>query len=259
MKHENCCDYDELAPNYDNVRGADEEYVMYWTSQLAAHSDLESTSMVLDIGCGTGRYAEAYASSGTRRVFGLDLSRQMLVRARAKISSKNLFWLQGSCVNLPFKAELFNAAFSVMVIHHIPHDSRSEAYRQVLRILDKDGKFIILTRTPDQIKDSLITLFPGVYEIDSKRMPGKAELESGLSDAGFSSVEFNEIPNYSMYRSRERFLNRVESKYISTLTLFDDDIFRSNLATFKKRLEERFGNAEELYDPMEFTLVKAIK
>jgi ubiquinone/menaquinone biosynthesis C-methylase UbiE len=253
------CDYDKIAKSYDDVRGTSKDYIMYWTSQLAHYGMLQDSDNVLDIGCGTGRYTEAFASSGTRMVVGLDLSRQMLMRAYNKFSSNAVLWLQANCEQLPFQPNIFNVAYMILVAHHIPLEERKAVYQEVYNVLMSSGRFVIMTRSHDQIRDSLISLFPEIVEIDTARMPDIIKLETDLKAAGFSTVNIDELPNYTLYRDREAFIEKVENKFISTLTMFDELEFQAHMKTFKKRLDDRFGSSKKLYDPMGFTFVTAVK
>jgi malonyl-CoA O-methyltransferase len=59
---------------------------------------------VLDAGCGSGRYVQHAMQRGATRVMGVDLSREMLLRADAELQASmhaSLQLLQGSLTNLP--------------------------------------------------------------------------------------------------------------------------------------------------------------
>lgn len=253
------CDYDLLADRYDEVRGHHDEFIMYWTQQLAQAAALEDDDFVLDIGCGTGRYTDALAYPHTRRIAALDLSHRMLKVASSKYEHDNVGWVQGNSEKLPFKQDTFDVALMVLVIHHIPKTLRKQAYSEILSVLRPGGRFVIMTRAHEHIRDSLIALFPGVLEIDLKRMPDINGLLHDLEAVGFSSVSSTDIPNHKLYRDRKNFEKKVQDKYISTLTMFGDEDFNRRLVLFKERLEERFGDAKKIYDPLVFTLVAAEK
>ena len=259
MKEIRHCDYDKLASSYDNVRGTSDAYVQYWTSQLAEFSELVDDDSVLDIGCGTGRYSSTFAASGTRSIVGIDLSREMLNVAYNKCTRDNVSFMQGDCRHLPLKGRSFDVAFMVLVVHHVPIDERLKVYKQIRDVLKSKGRFVILTRSHEQIRESLIALFPGVVDIDTKRMPDIRQLQIDLGDAGFDEIILNEVPNYKLYRDRIDFIEKVKGKYISTLSMFDEDEFQRHLKTFQNRLKQRFGVQKRLYDPMSFTLISARK
>src|SRR5271155_1891492 len=74
--------------------------------------------LVLDVGCGTGRFAEVVTRWGAR-VVGVDLS------AAAEVAAKNLpdrefVAFQADVFSLPFAPESFDVIYSIGVLHHTP-------------------------------------------------------------------------------------------------------------------------------------------
>jgi SAM-dependent methyltransferase len=256
MKELAVCDYDRLADNYDRSRNVTEFYAKHWISKLIEHGRLTENQKVLDIGCGTGRYTQCLKNSISSTVIGIDPSRKMLNKAELKLAGEADGFIQTRCEQLPFSPRSFNFAFMFFVVHHIPASFRPDAYSEVRNVLKAGGRFIIVTRSHEQIKNSLVGLFPGVIEIDCGRMPDIDLLKEDLKTAGFAGVKHLDVPHFTSTRDRTDFIIKVKSKFISTLTMFDGD-FDERFKTFTERLHERFGDAEELPDPMEFTFIIA--
>lgn len=87
--------------------------------RLVAFANLPDNTLVLDAGCGPGLVAEAFLTAGCR-VHGVDLSEQMVERARrrcARFGDRARFTL-GSSLDLE-RVERFDAAVSRYVIHHV--------------------------------------------------------------------------------------------------------------------------------------------
>lgn len=82
--------------------------------------DLNGKS-VCDLGCGTGRYAIAYAQSGTRRVVGIDGAPSMIQQASSLIQQAGLQGkaevLECSILNCP-ESELFDITIAVGVFDY---------------------------------------------------------------------------------------------------------------------------------------------
>jgi SAM-dependent methyltransferase len=74
--------------------------------------------LVLDVGCGMGRFAEVATRWGAR-VVGIDLSAAAQVAAR-NLSSRDFVALQADVFALPFAAESFDLIYSIGVLHHTP-------------------------------------------------------------------------------------------------------------------------------------------
>lgn len=102
--------------------------------------------IVLDLGCGTGRYTIDLLNQSTR-VIGLDLSPKMVKIAKKKLGKNSplnhVDFLLGDAEKLPFKRYSFDTIICVRVIQHVP--DLQKFVNELARILKQDGKVIILT------------------------------------------------------------------------------------------------------------------
>ncbi len=74
--------------------------------------------LVLDVGCGMGRFAEVVTRWGAR-VIGIDLSAAAEVAAK-NLSDREFIAFQADVFALPFAPETFDAIYSMGVLHHTP-------------------------------------------------------------------------------------------------------------------------------------------
>ncbi len=74
--------------------------------------------LVLDVGCGMGRFAEVATRWGAR-VVGIDLSAAAQVAAR-NLAGRDFIALQADVFALPFAPETFDLIYSIGVLHHTP-------------------------------------------------------------------------------------------------------------------------------------------
>src|SRR6266478_3641723 len=79
-------DYDQsgIATTYDEARALTPARRRHWQRLLSVHIDRTAISLVLDLGCGTGRFSEMLAAELGARVIGLDPSEKMIDQARRK-------------------------------------------------------------------------------------------------------------------------------------------------------------------------------
>ena len=75
--------------------------------------------MVLEGGCGKGRHTQLAAGWGARDVIGIDLSEAVETAFAGTRALANAHIIQADIYNLPF-ARIFDYAFSVGVLHHLP-------------------------------------------------------------------------------------------------------------------------------------------
>jgi SAM-dependent methyltransferase len=76
-------------------------------------------AVVLDGGCGMGRFAELAASFGAACVVGLDLSESVEVAQAIARERPNLHVVQGDVVHPPL-ARRFDLVYTLGVLHHLP-------------------------------------------------------------------------------------------------------------------------------------------
>jgi SAM-dependent methyltransferase len=74
--------------------------------------------LVLDVGCGMGRFAEVATRWGAR-VVGIDLSTAVEVAAK-NLADRDFVPLQADVFSLPFAPESFDLIYSMGVLHHTP-------------------------------------------------------------------------------------------------------------------------------------------
>lgn len=75
--------------------------------------------LVLDVGCGMGRFADV-ASRWGAKVVGIDLSAAAEVAAR-NLSDREFVAFQADVFELPFAPESFDYIYSIGVLHHTPN------------------------------------------------------------------------------------------------------------------------------------------
>ncbi|MBZ5679223.1 MAG: class I SAM-dependent methyltransferase [Acidobacteriia bacterium] len=77
-----------------------------------------SGKLILDVGCGMGRFSEVATRWGAR-VVGIDLSIACEVAAR-NLADREFVAMQADVFELPFAPESFDLIYSIGVLHHTP-------------------------------------------------------------------------------------------------------------------------------------------
>lgn len=105
--------------------------------------------LVLDAGCGMGRFAEIAANYGAE-VIGIDLSFAVDAAYQNLDKRRKCHFIQADIFNLPFKEETFDFIFSIGVLHHTPNTEK--AFRQLPPFLRKGGKLAVWVYGENQFR-----------------------------------------------------------------------------------------------------------
>jgi SAM-dependent methyltransferase len=93
--------------------------------------------LVLDAGCGNGRYARL-ANDWGARVVAVDISAAVEIASQNVADREGIDVVQADLFKLPFRGDTFDAAYSVGVLHHTP-DARG-AFKAIQPLV-KPGAF----------------------------------------------------------------------------------------------------------------------
>jgi len=95
--------------------------------------------LALELGCGTGIFLEKLARSGAR-IVGLDLSADLLAKARARlVTASNVVLHRGNAEHMPYAASSFDSVYGSSVLHHLDLD---RALAEVFRVLRPGGRCV---------------------------------------------------------------------------------------------------------------------
>lgn len=113
-----------------------------WRRRTANAVRVEGGDRVLDLGCGTGKLGDLLADKA--EVVGLDLSHEMLKRAREQLGHRMGF-VQGSAFRLPFPGGSFRAAVSGFVLRNL--DDLPGAFHELGRVIAPGGTLAMIDIT----------------------------------------------------------------------------------------------------------------
>ena len=126
--------YDENMENTPFWKANDWNCLNEWLPNLG------KSDLLLDVGCGSGRASLPFAKNGVK-VIGLDISEQMILRAKHKSKKLGLNnrvdYVVGDSENLPFRQNSFDAVLAFGVLHHVP--TPQKMLQQMSKVLKNNG------------------------------------------------------------------------------------------------------------------------
>lgn len=189
--------YDQIGVNYNLTRSAD-PYLFETMHQLLSPSKYGT---YLEIGCGTGNYTKEFDKKGYHFI-GIDPSEEMLQKARSTPSSVD--WRKGTAEEMDLLPESVDGALASLTLHHWQDFSKGIA--EVSRVLKPDGKFVIFTSLPSQMKRYWLGhYFPKMLEDSIKQMPSFEEIRKAMVNA---NLEMSDSRKYFVHpQLTDLFLN----------------------------------------------------
>ena len=184
---------------------------------------LTASSYVLEIGCGSGRYALQVAETTGCRVLGVDLNRAGIQNANRLAEAANLaghvrFEHRDASKRHAFGKKRFDAAFANDVLCHIP--DRLAILQELFRVLRRGARLLF--------SDALVIGGPiSDQEIATRSSIGKyifvppGENERMIRQAGFRLLKVSDTTRnatliaerrFAARNKRKRILSRVEGR-----------------------------------------------
>lgn len=174
--------FESVAGDWERIR---KSYFDDRVTSLAIEKLLPRHLTLADIGCGTGSLTFELARFAAR-VIGVDLSPEMLRRARAGAKERsldNVEFRQGDMLKLPLDAHSVDAAFCVMVLHFLPDPQRAIA--GLCRVARPGGSVILVDlveHTQEWMREQMAHQWLG-FE--------RAAVEKWFLAAGAESVDYD--------------------------------------------------------------------
>jgi ubiquinone/menaquinone biosynthesis C-methylase UbiE len=180
-------DYDktDIASIYDEARAMTPEALGQWLDLLSTHLDRNTLSLIIDLGCGTGRFSEPMAARFGVLVIAIDPSQTMLDYARRKRATGSVILLRASAQELPFSDSSVDVAFMSMVYHHfVDPVIVAKECRRVLR----DSGHVFIRNSTREADFPHRYFFPAMRPLIESELPARNDIGAVFTAAGFTPL-----------------------------------------------------------------------
>jgi SAM-dependent methyltransferase len=147
--------------------------------------------IVLDVGCGRGRYSNPLLNSSFTYV-GIDISKGMLKIAKNNVENvdienkQNLHLIQGCAEFLPFRAGIFDSVICIDMLHHLPdHFSFARVFFELSRATKLCGNLVVEIKNRSNFVYRFLQCFNSAPIV---RLVTLAEVTSILRTLGFTHI-----------------------------------------------------------------------
>ena len=241
--------YKNISSKYNKLRLDGEDEEINKTTEIISDYASKEKGWILDACCGTGRFCTKLDSMGFD-VVALDKSIHQLREVPEKFIK-----IQSSITKTPFIENSFQAVLMVLCIQQLTQYERLKCFKELFRILNKDGYLFIKTCSHTDLKQrGFNCFFPSGLELNLKRYPDIPDLEEELNKNMLKIVQI--VPTATIQTINvDDLLNRVKSKHNTTLHLIPEKEFKDGC----EKLCEFLGDSIEVEIPHRHTIVIAQK
>lgn len=227
-------DYDRtaIAATYDDARAYPAQVLEQWLDLLAAHIPADP-ALIVDVGCGTGRYTHALAERFRACAIGIDPSEKMLAIARGKPCDlhpgASVEFRNGPGEKLPLATECADVVFMSMVVHHLTNRTRSA--RECRRVLRKGGRVCVRNSTRGS---AYVThdFFPGTRAMIMRELPARDDVVVMFETAGFRLTAY-QVVSHMLARNWLELAQKMALRADSFLARLPDAEFAAGMAALR--------------------------
>ena len=188
--------------------------------------------LVVDLGCGTGRFSAALAEEFAAPVCGIDPAGTMLSKARANVTHPRVTFMQAEAAALPVRAGAADLVFVSMAYHHF--DDKPAAAAEMRRVLSSQGLVAIRNTTVDALDGfAFLRYFPAARAQGEAILPRRDELTASLAAAGLARVLHRVVP-HEMARTWAEYCDKIAARAYSLLAMIPDADFEAGLAAMRR-------------------------
>jgi ubiquinone/menaquinone biosynthesis C-methylase UbiE len=234
-------DYDktDIATTYDKGRALAPQTARLWQDLLAEHVDRDAISVVIDLGCGTGRFSELLAAHFGVQVIGVDPSEKMVDQARRKPATGKVTYRQGSAEATPLPDDCADLVFMSMVYHHLNHPPAvAQECRRVLR----QGGYVCIRNGTHEGDFPHRHFFPGLHALIDTHLPSRRDITAVFTAAGFNPV-IHQVVTQVTALDWPSFVEKSALRADSFLARLSDDDFHQGMALLRAHGDKIDTNA----------------
>jgi ubiquinone/menaquinone biosynthesis C-methylase UbiE len=207
-------DYDRAAPDYDAARAMPLDAMSGWRDAVAPH--VAAGARVLDLGSGTGVFADAFARWFDVDVVAVEPSGAMRAAAASQRAHPRVAYAGGTAVAIPLRDGVCNAAWLSTMIHHVP--DLPLCAREVRRVTRAGSPVLIRSSFPGRHEHiTLFRYFPGAARV-AATFPTVEATVAAFEAAGFAFESLGPVPQVSS-PSLAAFADGVRSRRTADTTL----------------------------------------
>jgi SAM-dependent methyltransferase len=226
-------DYDrtDIAAIYDKGRVLTPEAQRQTHQLLTAYIDPQAVSLVVDVGCGTGRFCQLLADHFGASIIGVEPSQTMLDQARRKPPSARIMLLRAPAEASPLDDGCVDLIFMSNVYHHLADPHR--VARECRRMLRPGGHICLRNGTHESDFPQRL-FFPALRPLIDAELPRRQDITANFVAVGLGLVG-HEVVIQVVAPDWPSFVEKSATRADSFLARISDRDFDRGMAAMRAR------------------------
>jgi 2-polyprenyl-3-methyl-5-hydroxy-6-metoxy-1,4-benzoquinol methylase len=237
--HSHIDHYSNISNGYNSLYHVGNDSYQQWIlSIIIKELNINSNSLVVDVGGGTGSFS--------KRIFDISNLKQPILcvdssDAMLKIADDyngvitECLDAQQFAEQSKIKSKKFDSILLKEMIHHIPRNEIQKLYSDLGDSLTEDGIILTVTR-PNKV---VYPLFRTAHKVWSEQQPSKDELLNYIEKATLNVVCKSVFIDISM--PKEQWFHMIRSRFWSTFSHFNDNELEDGIDELKIMLADQIN------------------
>ncbi|MGE5342872.1 MAG: class I SAM-dependent methyltransferase [Candidatus Omnitrophota bacterium] len=240
----------DTASNYDKKREKRKKWKLEMGAINEIGASLDNDPTIVDVPTGTGRILLPLTKA-SHRVYGIDISMDMLLQTKTKYASNPVEILRGDAVTLPLKDKSVDYVFCLRLLNWVTEKTTTKMLNEFGRVSRKGLVIGIRTEKPlnvlDFIRFGILNLIPTPHHVShwtstiktfANRVKGKLTFETRrlLGKKPQSNSGKKEF-NIKMYYNKDKLFGLFSGLGL----VIEKEFYIDTLCSFSKRLARPYS------------------
>lgn len=225
-------DSTSIPERYHSSRALTSADMDRWVRLVQEVLPRAASTLLIDLGCGTGRFTISLAEQLRVSVIGVDPSQKMLREAARNTRSPHIAYQEGSAEFIPLGTSIAALIFMSNALHHVK--SLDKALREMWRVLQPHGIVFVRNYSLENLESlHCLQFFPEAMQISRKMVWPRSTLVEHFTARGFAKLSQGTVRQEAS-PDFEAYLRKIESRVYSVLALISDEAFDRGIARMKE-------------------------
>ncbi len=218
--------HSDVHLRYDAGRTTSPEATRALIQALRRHAP-RSMALVVDLGCGTGRFSHALYEAFHAPVLAVDPAANMIAMARAKAHPDPVGYVQALADQIPLEDGSADLVFMSQVFHHLGDGAATLA--EIRRVLRRDGRLAVRQTTLENLDSYFYQrFFPKARDLDQRRLPSRNGLVTLAGSCGYRLLALETLRS-EIAATSDEYLAKIGLRTYSDLECISDEAFSAGL------------------------------